>query len=166
MLDMEMTEETFQLLRGRSKEVAKLNISYMLRTDETSQEMRGWLNAEAPWNMERMLVTDETFQSLRSRSKAEAPWNMERMLVTDETFQVEMLPLKAEASANMLNMLVTPERLGTSTALYVMLEVPLNAPAMLDHSTSPHWSMDASLDAVAPVAPRIIRERSPAMETR
>ena len=36
---------------------------------------------------------------------------------------------------------------------------------MEDHSMSPHWSMDASLDAVEPVLPRIILERSPVIDT-
>ena len=115
--------------------------------------------------MERMLVTDETFQSLRGRSKAEAPWNMERMLVTDETFQVEMSPLKEEALSNIRSVRETPERSGVSVAAYTMLEASRNASCILIHSMSPHWSMDASLLGVPPVAPRIILERSPVIDT-
>ena len=36
---------------------------------------------------------------------------------------------------------------------------------MLDHPTSPHWSMDARLPGVEPAEPRLIPDRPPAMET-
>ena len=70
----------------------------------------------------------------------------------------EMSPLKEEASRNMFCIEVTRDKSGASAALYSMPEAPLNAPLMEDHSMSPHWSMDASLDAVEPVAARFILE--------
>ena len=116
-------------------------------------------------NIQFMLVTAETSQPEMSPLKEEAPLNVLSMLVTVETFQSERLPLKEEASRNMFCIEVTCDRSGASVALYSMPEAPQNAPLMEDHSMSPHWSMDASLDAVESVLPRIILERSPVIDT-
>ena len=112
-----------------------------------------------------MPVTAETFQLEMSPLKTEAPSNMSSMLVTAETFHSDRSPSNLEARLNMFSMLDTPERFGTSEALYFILDVYKNAFFMEDHSMSPHWSMDASLDAVEPVLPRIILERSPVIDT-
>ena len=56
---------------------------------------------------------------------------------------------------------VTPERSGTSVALYIMLDAPSNADAMVVHSTEPHWSMESNLAAPARSLPRWILAKSP-----
>ena len=90
---------------------------------------------------------------------------MEDVSSTDETSQLEMSPLNEVAPSNMPDMSVTPDKLGASVALYSMLEAPWNAFAMEDHLISPHWSIEASLDAVEADLPRFILARSPVMDT-
>ena len=118
---------------------------YMSVTAETSQLSRGWLKAVAPSNMLRILVTDETSQEEMSPLKAVAPLNIPLMSVTDEISQEEMSPLKEAAPTNISDMSVTRERSGVSIALWVMLEAPEKAAAMLVHELLPHCSIEIRL---------------------
>ena len=160
---MSVTCETFQSLRSRLKERAKVNMLDMSSTCETSHPERGLLNSPALWNMEIILVTLETSHPERSPLKSPAPWNMPDMSVTPETFHEERSPLKSSAKENMESMSVTLDRSGASVARYSMLEAPRNADSIVVHSMSPHCSMDCSFGASGEVKVKRIFSRPPVM---
>ena len=93
-----------------------------------------------------------------------ASLNMYDMSLMLETSQADRSPSKDEAPSNIYLMSVTRERSGTSAALYVMLDAPLNAECIDVHRESPHWSIDISLCASAWLSRRI-SSMSPDMRT-
>ena len=87
---------------------------------------------------------------------------MSLMSVTPETSQEDRSPSKDDAVRNMPPMSRTPDRSGTSVALYTMLRAPEKAFSILVHCVSPHWSIERSLDAEAPLS-RLMRSKPPDM---
>ena len=117
--------------------------------------------------MPDMSVTDETFQAARGWLKEAA--RLEHAGHVGDRRDVPVGEGLVEGGGilwNMPDMSVTPDRSGASVALYAILKAPRNASFMLDHPASPHESMEASVSAVEPAAPRFILARSPAMDTR
>ena len=74
-------------------------------------------------------------------------------------------PSNLEAKRNMFSIWTRRRGLVHQRPCIPYWRLPGTRLSMEDHSMSPHWSMDASLDAVEPVLPRIILERSPVIDT-